>query len=143
MTTTATHYPLNGDLTSQLLAGHAIVTVHNTKTGGRFTYKISVCEDKPDLFFVGVLTSPDNLTGYQYLGCLRQGFYAHGRKSRIAEDAPSAKAFVWLWTHLERLPACVEVLHAGHCLRCGRTLTVPESVTSGFGPECIKLVRAA
>ncbi len=29
---------------------------------------------------------------------------------------------------------------SGHCRRCNRTLTHPESLTSGYGPECIKHV---
>jgi hypothetical protein len=32
------------------------------------------------------------------------------------------------------------VYHKGQCGRCGRELTVPESIKSGFGPECIKYV---
>jgi len=34
------------------------------------------------------------------------------------------------------------VFHEGACGRCGRTLTVPESIASGFGPECIRYVCA-
>jgi hypothetical protein len=31
------------------------------------------------------------------------------------------------------------VWHEGSCARCGKKLTVPESIESGFGPECVKL----
>jgi hypothetical protein len=31
-----------------------------------------------------------------------------------------------------------KVHHEGRCGRCGRTLTVPESIESGIGPECAK-----
>jgi hypothetical protein len=51
-------------------------------------------------------------------------------------------AAAWLFGHLlERrpLPRCT-VHHEGRCGRCGRTLTVPESIESGFGPECINYV---
>ena len=30
----------------------------------------------------------------------------------------------------------VQVWHEGRCGKCGRKLTVPESLTSGLGPEC-------
>jgi hypothetical protein len=29
------------------------------------------------------------------------------------------------------------VHHENHCGRCGRTLTVPESVERGIGPDCL------
>lgn len=35
---------------------------------------------------------------------------------------------------------CVEIWHEGKCGRCGRQLTVPESIESGFGPECVKMI---
>jgi hypothetical protein len=30
------------------------------------------------------------------------------------------------------------VMESAHCARCGKTLTTPESIASGFGPECSK-----
>jgi hypothetical protein len=41
------------------------------------------------------------------------------------------------------LPSGWEFRHEGRCGRCGRTLTVPESIDSGFGPECINLAGLA
>jgi hypothetical protein len=32
------------------------------------------------------------------------------------------------------------VWHEGRCGRCGRKLTVPESIESGFGPECASIL---
>lgn len=37
----------------------------------------------------------------------------------------------------------VEVWHEGSCGRCGRKLTVPESIANGLGPECAEKVGAA
>jgi hypothetical protein len=34
----------------------------------------------------------------------------------------------------------VEFWHEGKCGRCNRKLTVPSSIESGFGPECINHV---
>jgi hypothetical protein len=45
-----------------------------------------------------------------------------------------------LWAHIDDLPESLEIWHEGSCLRCGRKLTVPESIESGYGPECIKSV---
>jgi hypothetical protein len=126
------------DLNTFALAGHAIFTAHSKSTGVRFTYKVTQCDDKPDLYFVALLTGPDNTNDYQYLGTIRGTTYTHGRKSRIGPEAPSAKAFDWLWRHRDRLPASLDLHHEGRCCRCGRTLTTPESCLRGIGPECAK-----
>lgn len=123
-----------------MLAGNARVTVVSKTTGTRFTFKVRECKDNPELFFVSVLNGPDNWSNYAYVGFVRRGVYYHGRaKARVGADAPSAKAFDWLWRQMARgvLPDTVEVWHEGTCGRCGRALTVPESIASGFGPECI------
>lgn len=124
------------DLASFALAGHAIFTVENVTSGNHFTYKVSACADTPALYFVGVLTGPENVSDYTYLGTIRNGAYQLGRKSRISADACSNKAFAWTWQHKDCLPACVHVYHAGRCGKCCRVLTVPESITRGIGPEC-------
>ena len=127
-----------------ILAGNAVFTVENTATGNRFTFKVRKPDDtKPH--FVSVLTGPNNESDYAFLGTVFTPYrYHHGRRSRIAQDAPSAKAFDWLFRRLSTghsLPPQVRLCHCGKCGRCGRTLTVPESVESGFGPECIKAIE--
>jgi len=67
-------------------------------------------------------------------------FFHGGQKARVGKDAPSVKAFDWFWRHMAQgddVSTLVEVHHEGRCGRCGRALTVPESIKSGFGPECI------
>jgi Family of unknown function (DUF6011) len=142
------------DVRNFALAGHAILTLRSAASGTRFTYKISVCKDKLNLWFVGLLTGSDNTSDYSYLGTIRAGqatldgqpVYAHGRKSKIGDDAPSAKAFAWAWRHVTEkrtLPAALEVWHEGRCGRCGRLLTVPESVARGIGPDCAAMMCEA
>ena len=38
--------------------------------------------------------------------------------------------------HHGNLPPALEVWHEGRCGRCGRKLTTPQSVETGFGPVC-------
>lgn len=127
------------------LAGNATLTVESKKTGTRFTFRIAFPRDKAGAIdrtaplMVSVLSGPDNVTDYSYLGFIRRGLYLHGTKSRISADAPSAIAFAWFFRAMtqNRLEAAT-VLHHGHCGRCGRVLTVPSSIRSGIGPECAK-----
>jgi hypothetical protein len=41
------------------------------------------------------------------------------------------------------LPECIEIWHEGKCGKCGRQLTVPSSIETGIGPECIKTLSKA
>jgi hypothetical protein len=101
-------------------------------------------QDTAKVWFVGVLTGSDNENSYTYLGTIRPGQgYRAGRKSVIDPAAPSAKAFMWFWAHITApghwaALSQVAFYHEGHCGKCGRTLTVPESLDRGIGPECWK-----
>lgn len=119
------------------LAGNATFTVTSRKTGTRFTFKVrQINENGPH--FVKVMTGADNENSYTFLGTIFNGSdFRHGKKSPISTDAPSALAFNYIWKHIDNPPADkIEIHHAGKCCRCGRTLTVPESIESGVGPEC-------
>jgi len=60
--------------------------------------------------------------------------------SDVPADDMKAKVFDWLWAFylcpVKPLPAQVQFWHEGRCGRCNRRLTVPESITLGFGPDC-------
>jgi hypothetical protein len=119
-----------------MFAGKSIFTFINTKTGNRFTYKIKSNKDS-NLFFVSVLTNPDN---YSYIGTCIEGNYRHGKKSNISPEAQSVKVFQFMLGKLKSgdLPDFLEVWHEGFCGKCGRRLTVPSSILTGIGPECFK-----
>lgn len=126
-----------------MLAGNAHVTFQSRRTDTRFTYRVQAAifarkpqRDGGPSHFVSVLTGPDN---YTYLGCVyRRQIYAHGKKSRIAKDAPSAVAFAWVWGHLSagKMHPELAIYHEGRCGKCGRRLTTPESIATGLGPVC-------
>ena len=136
------------DALRYMQAGKATVTFKSCKTGTRFTYRISAPRDdegkidvSSDMRFVALLNGSDNESSYQYFGFLRRGVFFFGKreKVRVSANAPSARAFKWVWKQLQsgRNPGSVmEIWHEGHCGKCGRKLTVPESIRSGIGPEC-------
>lgn len=124
-------------------AGHALFTVVSTRTGTRFTYKVDKPRDdkKSTMRFVRVLSGPDNERSYKYIGFVQsntQGRLNAGKKG--TPEASSFKALDWIIHKVTSgvMPDELEFYHAGKCGCCGRTLTVPESITSGFGPVCIK-----
>ena len=122
---------------SYILGGNAKVTIVSLRSGARFTYLIKRkdLEDGRFLHFVSVLNGPDNSSDFEFIGTIFGGDrYRHGTRSRIAPDAPSAKAFEWSWRNLGSPE--IEVWHSGECSRCGRELTDPESIARGLGPTC-------
>lgn len=123
-------------------AGRAIFTLVSLKTQVRFTYKVSESDraDGSKVYYVSVLRGTDNESDYSYMGMIEGTTFRTTYKSRVSPEAASFKAFSWLWKSLgqgwtlDRM-GC-EVWHEGICLRCGRALTVPESIETGYGPIC-------
>ncbi len=133
-------------VTRFLLAGDARFTLVSQATGRRFTYRLREAPERPGTYWLSALTGPDNEANYKYALTVRSspmgGWQAYATKgSKIAIDAPSVTAFRWWFARLtssepERALEQVEFWHEGRCGRCGRLLTVPESIALGLGPEC-------
>ena len=114
-------------------AGKAILTVRANDQ--RFTYRVTESEDG-ELYFVSVLRNDGR---YDYIGIVVKAkrTFRWTRGSRIAFDAPSVVMFRQLFTRfLIRNYDGLEVWHEGTCGRCGRKLTVPDSIENGLGPVC-------
>ena len=142
-------FTTNAAARKYILGGNATITVVSTGTNRRYTFKISSPKDAlpetPNTYFVGLLTGPDNRADYQYLGFLRPNRFGYcegliaGKKGNLLH--PAFKGFDWVWRHLNAdrsglVDERLEIWHEGRCGRCGRKLTVPESIASGFGPVC-------
>ncbi len=124
-----------------MLAGDATFTLVSSKTGMRFTYRVTAprkdgkLDTDAEVRFVKLLCGNDNENDFHYFGIIRNGHFEHAqRKTRISVEAPGALAFRWFASNVES--SAVEFFHEGRCGRCHRKLTVPESVASGLGPEC-------
>lgn len=142
-----------------LLAGNATITVVSKKTGTRYTFSVkkakcrvhsgngrtnlsamNSCDDckKADMYFVSLLAGPDNTSDFQYLGIIDSNGFRLTGKSRMNDSSTPVKAFRFTFENLVacNIPEVLEIWHEGRCGRCGRKLTVPSSIESGFGPEC-------
>ncbi len=123
-----------GDALKFILAGNATVTLVGSQK--RYTFKVSTPSSKDAVRFVNLLTGPDNESDYQYLGLIRNHVLVAGLKG--SSKHPAFGAFQWTLGQLVagKIPAPLEIWHEGRCGRCGRKLTVPSSIATGFGPEC-------
>lgn len=130
--------------------GRAVFTLVSARTKTRFTYKLSVKKDDAEVFYLKVLCAPDL---YKFAGVVttegtrlskydlgRELVYKHSfNKGQLSADAPSVRAFAWFLQHVQDADVIhpdLEFWHEGKCARCGRALTVPQSIATGFGPEC-------
>ena len=122
-----------------ILAGKALVTMKSLQTNKHFTYLI-VKKKHENIWFVKCMYEYQNQK-YNYLGCILPDLtFIHTKASQSRITSPSWQAFNWAWTHLDNKK--LEVFHEGKCGRCGRLLTEPESITTGYGPICRKLITS-
>ena len=147
-------FQLPADALRFITAGNSHFTVRSVRTGERYTYRVRRADcsrcGKTDchcwahpLYFVSVMTGPDNDRSYSYIGTVKNNEFNRGSKSKLDNSDVRVIGFSWLWRFLNpgpgrqatRFTAC-EVWHEGRCGRCGHRLTVPESIASGLGPEC-------
>lgn len=121
-------------------AGNATITLRSEDTGVYYTYKICKHSEK-NLWFVSLFTGHNNDEDYSYIAYfLDDNVLKTSAKSKLTADAVPVKAFDYFMKHINNVPEKLSVFHSGKCCRCGRTLTTPESIQSGIGPECAKLV---
>ncbi len=128
-----------------MLAGNAYFTVRSTKTGTRYTFRIAKAKDDKnserfhaDTYFVSMLTGSSNESDYSYMGIIRDKQFRTTARSRFVANSTPVLAFKWMFSILlaDHMPSTMELWHEGRCGRCGRKLTVPESIEAGIGPEC-------
>lgn len=138
-------------ITEQFItAGRAIFTASNPQ-GDRFTFRVRRFKWKRSQLFGFLLgewmNGPNNETDFVPMLAIDPGFM-------IPVGAPNAplwavtsrpsKVLQWvlmLIRNNKQPPAGYEIRHAGRCGRCGRLLTVPESIETGLGPECSKVAK--
>lgn len=123
-----------------ILAGNAYLTLRSGVSGTRYTFRVSQ-KKGAEVWFVSTLYGVNNTDDYRYIGVIDPDGFRVTPKSRALADSPQVKAFAWMWRNLTvagGISDKVEIWHEGRCGKCGRTLTVPESIEAGLGPECAK-----
>jgi hypothetical protein len=125
--------------------GNALFTVGNNK-GEHYTFKIRKPKGENKPYFVNLLTGPQNTSDFTYLGIYNpeQNRVFLTKKSRYNEESRPTKVIQWALKVIasgQELPKGYTIQHENKCCRCGRTLTTPESIENGIGPECIKMFK--
>ncbi len=136
-----------------VMAGNATFTIELPagSSQSHYTFKVQKVEagDRwPEAWFVKMLTGPDNTSDYSYVGKLNPflGQVLMTSASKNKSDSFPARllnrvlARVWCDDHAAYEQHGYKTHHEGKCGRCGRKLTVPESIESGVGPECAKMM---
>ncbi len=125
-----------------LFGGHAIFTVANPNDE-YYTFRVTAPDDQHELYpiwFLSVLTGPNNQTDYSYAATVRQnGFIKVTGKSKFTPDSKPVKVAQWAINLIlagGKLPEGYKIHHEGRCGKCGRPLTTPASIESGIGPIC-------
>lgn len=119
-----------------------VITMKNNKTGGHRTFAVKVCQ-KGGLEgkqIVALLTGQDNENDYQGFGFVTDT----GIKVWRSKDTETFRVYAAMLEQF--LGLCnrgfafndVEFLASKRCIRCNRTLTTPESIELGIGPECAR-----
>lgn len=132
------------DIRSFITAGNALFTLVSKRTGKRKTFLAEAKPDATGAWFVRLLVGPENTDSYKYLGFM----YESGRKpdllirpNKQGWGREAYDVFSWMLSKINGYGTAnffeeAEFWHAGRCGRCGRTLTVPESIATGIGPVC-------
>jgi hypothetical protein len=125
---------------------NGMVTVRNPVTGGHRTFRIATQPDDADFApgerIVSLLTGPDrdnplHWTGFAFVR--DEGMARVWSRLRGAGDRPSEwESFARMLTYPESYARRhgLEYMVQAACLRCNRPLTRPDSIVSGYGPEC-------
>lgn len=143
-----------------VLGGESIFTLSNGR-GKHMTFKVYRRDPRPDdpkdhwvggvTYFIKVLTGPDNTSEFTYIGMLTLPppgkvndpairITSHSKFSEDSNTVRSARFVLRAIWQIDRgtyrLPPGYTIKHMDRCGRCGHPLTTPESLDTGFGPDC-------
>lgn len=117
---------------------NGIITVENTTRGTHRTFRIRTQKEDakfaPGERILSILTGPDNTSSYTQIAFIKDdGRILLWRRYEQSQYAQ----FIRVLLEPEHYRSIGFVYHyEGHCRRCNRLLTEPQSLRSGIGPVC-------
>lgn len=122
-------------LRAYVLGGKAIFTLYSEKTKLRYTFRIVAPKDK-EWYRIERLFGDDNTKDYRTIGVFRLHDLLYTKFNHYGPAESQIKYFLnVLWGPLS-WPETMYFYPSGRCARCGRLLTTPDSIETGFGPKC-------
>lgn len=127
---------------------NGIFTIQNMETGQHRTFRVKVQNKEasflPGVQIVSLLTGPENENDYKSFATMnRYGIFVwkkllgkNGEKSDFEKYARLLHSLLTLGSESPYHKRGYVILESGRCYVCGRTLTTPESIELGIGPEC-------
>ena len=126
-----------------ILGGRAYFTVESAETKNRFTYKINLCKNNKNMFFVSVCYAYEsyNFIGNLFTNDARTEFkFVQSKKlTNVPKSVEVINFIVNIYLNNSKTHSKLIFYHHGNCCRCGRTLTTPESIKRGIGLFCASL----
>jgi hypothetical protein len=114
------------------------------------TVKVKQLRDKQDrkkklpIFYVYVSLLGDRDTGYRFAATVFQETMTFKLGRDVSSDSQLGKVMLFLLHSLHHPQFLKEkkvtLHHEGHCMRCGLPLTHPQSINTGFGPDCLEII---
>ena len=151
MTTITNKFFVAGNATFTVKVPEAFATKYDTLL--HYTFKVQQSEPSEKwpnpAHFIKLLTGPDNTSDFNFLGKLNPvtGEVTISAKSCVGEGAWSLRIVRRVMAQMfegEGIAAIKatgwDIDHMGKCGRCGRPLTVPESIECGIGPDCAEIM---
>lgn len=145
------------EIMAYVTAGNAVFTLVSHRTGRRFTYKMVKSRTAYNQYEIRLLQGDDNMShkDYHFIGrfydelpltanypriwfksygwCYDPGHWIAVSDGLLYSD----QAVAWLLLRTsEYLKKGLQFWPSDRCAKCGRLLTDPTSIVTGFGPHC-------
>ncbi len=124
---------------------NATLTITNKETFEYRTFRISTAKKMDNKQIISILSGPDNEFDYEGFGFASDSGIVVWKRYKGNGKPSSWEYYARLIENLlgiKKNPVPSErydILESRRCLRCNRTLTTPESIERGIGPECASM----
>lgn len=132
----------NDPITRYILGGKGVVTL-KSHTGVHHTYSFEAPakrDTNSDVMFIKTLVGGSE---WVYVGMYKNKQFHLTKASKFQKDSAIVRG-VYFILKLMHKPGYsddrMHLYHMGVCSRCGKPLTNPESIETGIGPHCRRMV---
>ena len=117
---------------------NGLYTITNTETGQYRTFRVKTIRkgNLADRRVLGILTGPDNESDYLFFAFVE---HDHIKLWKKFSEKPHFRFYAQIFGNMAKglePRTGYSFSLSKRCLVCNRTLTTPESLARGIGPEC-------